>query len=145
MSFLEDMKKLAAETRARQEDADVRRRAIRLADISAQCERFADSVRSDIEPDARGEGAFKGHVLGFIPYWLADEKGAHLQLRHGNRITLADIAATPGFQRLQSECQMLGVNVRLREEADEDASIEQETTIVSVIVDVSGWGSGPGN
>ncbi len=141
MSFLDDMKKLAGYTKAGQEDAEVQRREARLRHINAQCERIAASLRSDIEKDARGEGHWKGHVMGFIQYWLVDENGGHLKLRkHWDRISLADIAATQGFGKVKAECAALGVKVDLREEPDEDASFDQETTIVSVILDVSGWG-----
>ena len=145
MSFLDDMKRKTRETRvesrARQAEGDAARREARLGHISGQCAHLASSLRSEIERDARGERYPKWHAMGFSHHWLVDQEGGHLKItKHWDGITLADIAATPGFAELKAQCDFLGVIVGLREEPDDEASLEQETTVFSVIVAVSGWG-----
>jgi len=53
--------------------------------------------------------------MGFIHHWLVDEEGGHLKItKRWDGITLADIAATPGFAELKAQCDFLGVTVGLR-------------------------------
>lgn len=79
MSFLDDIKNLAKQTQARAEDREVERRNKILSSISKQCHKWAKSVRSDIEKDAKGEGSWTGHSLGFLHYHFENEKVVFLK------------------------------------------------------------------
>lgn len=140
MSFLDKMKQIASETEAKQQTSQDERHKRRLNLIDAQFAHITESLQSDIEKDVRGEGSWKGHVMGFIHYWLEDENHSHLKAeKHWDHISLSDIEILPGFSKLRAHCDALGVALKLREVDDEDESFRRETTVVSFIVDVSGW------
>lgn len=140
MSFLDKMKQIASETKTKQQTAEDERRERRLILINAQCERIIESLESDIEKDAHGEGSWKGHVMGFIHYWLENENHPHLKLeKHWDRISPSDIEALPGFTKLKARCDALGITMDLKEVDEEDESLRRETTVVSFIIDVGGW------
>jgi len=140
MSFLDKMKKIASETETKRKAGEDERRERRLSLINAQCERIIGSLESDIEKDARGEGSWEGHVMGFIHYWLEDENKTHLKLeKHWDPIHASDIEALPGFSKLKAHCDAHGITINLKEVDDEDESLRRETTVVSFIIDVGGW------
>lgn len=140
MSFLDKMKQIASETEVKQQTAQDERRKRRMNLIDAQFARIVESLQSDIEKNVRGEGTWKGQVMGFIHYWLEDENNSHLKVeKHWDRISSSDIEILPGFVKLKAHCDTLGVTMKLKEVSDEDESLCRDTTVVSFIVDVGGW------
>lgn len=143
-SFLDDMKRLTRETRARNEKraaAAAHRRAL-LERISAQCAKFAASLREEIERDARGERDREGNVVGSVDLWLHDEKGDSLTFKEDgdDDVTLGDIRATRGFTELQARCEELGVKVHLCESPLDSESESHGVRMFNAYVTVGGWG-----
>jgi len=116
----------------------MKKRNRRLESISEQCRVIAEKVAEDAERDARGEGEWKGHVLGFLMYHFQDEDGRYLRIyKYPDHIRADDILATSGFQTLRERCQELGLSVELMEEIDMDADAEE--VITNYIIAVRGW------
>lgn len=140
MSFLDDMKKIAKGTENKAETNEVERRNKILSNISKQCHKWASTVRNDIEKDAKGEGSWEGHSLGFLHYHFEDERGGLLKIeKYFDRIKAEDIEQTDGYKELKHMCESLGVSVTSKESDDIDESINRETTVVEYFVEIGTW------
>jgi hypothetical protein len=109
MSFLDDMKKAAEETKAAQNAASQDWKERTLTQASAEIDRILETLQSDIEKDARAEarGYLAYHLLtGWMRLLFA--KNIHYP------ITEADIDSLPAYGKLKAHCASLGVTMRLR-------------------------------
>lgn len=117
MSFLDDMKKLSAETeQAAQREREMQQHAT-LECISRQCENILHELPQDIQNDASGEGSLKGSVLGFLIYPVEDENKRKLRLTT-REFGIENIKLTNGFQSLAKFCQNNGLKLELKEDRE---------------------------
>lgn len=140
MSFLDDIKKLSGETKAKAAKKDQERRNLILSGMSRQCLEWSKSVRSDIEKDATGKGEWEGHSLGFLHYHFEKENGGLLKIeKFFDRIEPEDIINTHGYKELEHICNSLGVSITIKISDDLEESLARETTVVSYYIEVGNW------
>lgn len=121
MSFLDDMKQLAQQTKqqteqqqkAMEQQEQNKRRPVLLASMSNQCQEWATTLKSDIERAASG----KSYDLGSITYNFKEKNGNYLMvrpIRFGiDNIIKHDIESTDGYRNLKHICDELGVSIEL--------------------------------
>ncbi|MBI3716198.1 MAG: hypothetical protein HY255_09410 [Betaproteobacteria bacterium] len=140
MSFLDDIKSIAATTEKKRMVAadDLRRRW--LQEVDAHLSRIGKSLQSDIEKDAHGEGSWAGHVTGFVEYVLGDESHRHLHVdQELASMGLADIELLPEMIALRSQCAELGVMCIVQPSLHDNESYRSGSSKTHFVVTVSGW------
>ena len=149
-NFVEKLDKLAQQTREHQETTALMRDSEIIAGIADQLKRIAKQIPSDAKADARGEGQWKGHVMGFSHYHLEDPRPLisdpdfhkHLMVEKSRSgVTIEKIKQTEAYKEIDRVCEALGLKVNLEETECENESIKQMTTMIGFLVHVSGWGT----
>jgi len=117
MSFLDDMKKLSQQSEQKKAEEKKmeqnKRRCVYLTIMSNQCQKWATTLKFDIQRAASG----KTSDLGSVTYNFKDENGNYLKIRpihYGvDNIIKHDIESTDGYRSLQRSCDELGLSIDL--------------------------------
>jgi len=140
MSFLDEMKSIAAKTEAKRLVVADELRLRWLQEVDAHLSRIQKSLRSDIEKDAHGDGSWAGHVNGFVEYVLGDE--SHRQLHVDQPLAsmgLTDIELLPEMIALRSQCAELGVTCAVQPSLHDNESYRSGSSKTHFVLTVSGW------
>jgi len=136
MSFADDAKNIADETKKKKETERKQDEIKRLKTISKQCLSIITILKKDILQDARGQSLY-GEPVGYLEYGLKDEHG---RLELFLSWDIDNILETPGYKQLATYCKELEVKLEIekrRFEDDEDDDIP--VSLYHLYLKVKGW------
>jgi hypothetical protein len=119
--------------------------------FSSRLSDIADKLEGDIRKDKEGEYAHTGkqsfEKRGVINYILRDKNYARFEISDKNNISLKDIMATDGYNKLEAKTRGLNLSIRLEEKYVEGDGVETFNELDEYIDDfpryytvtISGW------